>query len=558
MTSLIEATFVKTKEGSVVLLIEFYVYLLTILSTLKSMKHLKFLFLFISLVSLVSCSKSDVEDGVIADSNQVIFSGIIGEVQTRVSGTNWDKDDAIGVYALIAGKTAVFDEKINVKYATIGDGKFNPVVSGQAIRFPIEGNLDFVAYYPYDDKLTGLEYTIAAGSDPLFSNNAKHQNNKNPKVDLGFKHMLSRVVLNIEAGDYLASLEGLKASVNNVSVDGRFNLLTGDVVLGKEKTVNADITFGERAEGIVAATCSILVMPFQDIQDIEVEFSLGEDRYKWTASSSLELASSLEYEYNVVLNARPEPFVAEVGTAKIYDWDKGHKSTEKDILNPENKETSLEFFTDVTRIEFDSSSQLSRIIKLTAPESQAWTITKNADWLTLHPETGGTGGKDITLSVTKNTATTQRTAIVTIIPTDNKSLEPIIINVTQRGNSSSEKNDGTKQRPYTVAEAVANQREKGNKAYVWVKAFIVGTESSGLSLRGAVETNLLIADDKDESNVDNAMPAELPDNKVRNRLNLKYNRDMYKAEVLLYGTLEEYFRGPGLKGIKEFEVIKTN
>lgn len=521
------------------------------------MKHLKFLFLFISLVSLVSCSKSDVEDGVITDSNQVTFSGVIGEIQTRVSGTNWDKDDAIGVYALITDETAVFEEKSNVKYATIGDGKFTPVVSSQAIRFPVEGNLDFVAYYPYDDKLTGLEYTIAAGSDPLFSNNAKHQNNKSLMVDLGFKHMLSRVVLNIEVGDYLTSLEGLKASVNNVSIDGRFNLLTGDVVLGKEKTVNADITFGERTEGIVSATFSILVMPFQDIQDVEVEFTLGEDRYKWTASSSLELVSSLEYEYNVVLNAKPKPSVAEVGIAKIYDWGKGHKSTEKDVLDPE-EETSLEFSTNTTEIDFDASSQLLRAIKLTATESQAWTITKNADWLTLHPEAGGTGAKEITVSATKNSATTQRTAIVAIIPTDNKSLEPVIINVTQRGSSSSVKNDGTKERPYTVAEAVANRGEKDNKDYVWVKAYIVGTETSGLSLEGAVETNLLIADDKNESNVDNAMPVELLNNRVRANLNLKKNPGMYKAQVLLHGTLDYYFKGTGLKNTKDFKVVRIN
>lgn len=521
------------------------------------MKHLNFLFLFIGLVSFVSCSESDVEAEVVADSNQAIFSGVIQKPQTRVTDTSWDKNDAIGVYAFIAGETVVFEKKTNVEYTTIGDGKFNPKVSAQAIRFSIDGDLDFVAYHPYDDKLTGLEYTITAGSDPLFSNNAKHQNNKNPKVDLGFKHMLSRLVLNIEVGDYLNSLEGLKASVNNVSVDGKFNLLTGGVALGNEKTVDTDITFGKSEENIVSATLTILVMPFQDIQDVEVEFSLGDDKYKWTASSSLKLASSLEYEYDVVLNAKPEPFVAEVGTAKIYEWGKGYKSTERDILDPEKGASPVEFVSDVTKVEFNATAKLSRIVKLTADDAQAWTITKNADWLTLNPQAGGTGSKDITVSATKNTATTQRTAIVAIIPTDNKDLEPIIITVLQKGKPA-EKNDGTKERPYTVAEAVANQGAEDNKDYVWVKAFIVGTEKSGLSLNGAVDTNLLIADNKDELDVDNAMPTELLKGDVRSKLNLKYNRGMYKAEVLLYGILDKYFRGPGLKGVKEFEVISTN
>ena len=123
------------------------------------MKHLNFLFLFIGLVFFVSCSESDVEAEVVADSNQAIFSGVIQKPQTRVTDTSWDKNDAIGVYAFIAGETVVFEKKTNVEYTTIGDGKFNPKVSAQAIRFSIEEDLDFVAYHPYDDKLVGLEYT---------------------------------------------------------------------------------------------------------------------------------------------------------------------------------------------------------------------------------------------------------------------------------------------------------------------------------------------------------------------------------------------------------------
>ena len=165
------------------------------------MKHLKFLFLLVGVAFCASCSKSDVEGEVIADTNQAVFSGVIQKPQTpqtHVSGTNWDKDDAIGVYALMANETVVFDKKSNVEYTTIGDGKFTPMSNEQAIRFPVEGGLDFVAYHPYDAELTSLEYTITEGTDPLFSNNAKSRNNKNPKVDLGFKHMLSKVVLHIE------------------------------------------------------------------------------------------------------------------------------------------------------------------------------------------------------------------------------------------------------------------------------------------------------------------------------------------------------------------------
>lgn len=522
------------------------------------MKHVKFLILIFGLFLFISCQESVIDDETLIDKNQAVFSGIIGELETRVSGTNWDNADAIGISALLANHNEVFADNLNVEYVTSGNGNFTAVTRPKAIKFPLESNLDFVAYYPYSNDMTSLEYTVEAGSDPLFSNNAKSQNNENPNVSLDFKHILSKVVVNIEVGDFLSSLEGLKATVNNVYLDGQFNLVTNEVILGKSKSVDVDISFDKSVEGFLSATLTFLIMPDQNIKDLEVVFLLGENRYNWSASSSMITASSLEYVYNVKLNAKPEPLAVEIGSAKISEWGKGYHSTSFDVLDPENEVETVEFTTDVTKIQFDPNYQLSREIQLTTATTQSWTVTKNANWFNVNPGVGGTGSKNITITATKNSELSEREAKVAIIPKDNEDLSPIIITVIQSGEKVSGKNDGTKERPYSVADVVLNQGDKGNKDYVWVKAYIVGTVSSGLSLEGAVETNLLIADDINESDIINAVAAQLPDNKVRNNLNLKYNPDMFKAQVLLYGTLEDYFKAPGLKNIKEYEVISTN
>ena len=522
------------------------------------MKHLKYLLLFIGFAIFASCSKSDVDNEVVADSKEANFSAAIGEFNTRVTNDSWDKGDAIGVFALIpqSDPTAVYEEKYNVQYVTIGGDKFSSADAAGKINFPNEGRLDFAAYYPWQEKITNFEYNIVAGTDPLYSNNAKSKSKDTPNVDLEFHHMLSKLVLNIELGYNSTSLVGLTASLNNVVVDGKINLASSVVTLGNTKQKIATIV--DIAEDNQSATVTSLLMPTQDLENVEVLLSLGGNSYNWSPKTTMKLASNKEYIYNLKLNVEAQPYVVEIGTVTIKGWDEGYRADGFEVLDPEKEKTPLEFASDVTKIEFDASTQLSRIVKLTAAESQAWTITKNAEWLTLNPKAGGTGSMDITVSATKNTATTQRTAIVAIIPTDNNNLEPIIINVIQKGKSASESNNGTKERPYTVAEAVANKGEKGNKDFVWVEAYIVGTEKSGLSLKGAVDTNLLIADNKEESDVENAMPAELPDNKVRTNLNLKNNPEMYKAKVLLYGTLEDYFKGPGMKGVKEYELISTN
>ena len=121
-------------------------------------------------------------------------------------------------------------------------------------------------------------------------------------------------------------------------------------------------------------------------------------------------------------------------------------------------------------------------------------------------------------------------------------------------------NDGTKENPYTVAEAIAKQ---GSGTGVWVKAFIVGTSNSGgdfvpiFSAENASGTNVIIADSKNETNVSKLVAVQLAwDGDARGALNLVSNPGMYKAEVLLKGDLVKYFGVAGLKEVKEYEVVK--
>lgn len=520
------------------------------------MTHLKYLLLFVGLAILASCDKSDAEGEISAINNKATFSGTIGEYKTRATEDAWDEGDAIGIFALISGSnpTAVYESKFNCQYVTTGNGKFIPVDVSGIINFPKDGKLDFVAYYPWQKEISDLEYTIVAGTDPLYSENAKSKNNDNSNIDLVFNHMLSKIVLEIEVGENLTSLEGLSASVNNVIVDGRLNLASGTVTLGEAKhevVPNVNIENENKL-----ATINTLVMPTQDLKNVEVVFSLGENSYSWSPKTTMVLASNKKYTYKLKLNIETEPYVVEVGTAIINGWEEGHTDTDFEILEPDKTPNPLEFSSDVTELKFKSDGQQSKIIKLTAEKSQAWTITKTVDWITLNPEADGIGDKDISVTATENSESTERKATITITPIGNESITPIIITISQSGKSLQEGGDGTFDRPFTVAEAFAEVWD--SKKHVWVRAFIVGTDKSGLSLKGAVETNLLIADNKEESNVSNAMAAELPVGLVRNYLNLKKNPEMYKAEVLLYGTLEYYFSGSGLKNVKDYKVISTN
>lgn len=111
---------------------------------------------------------------------------------------------------------------------------------------------------------------------------------------------------------------------------------------------------------------------------------------------------------------------------------------------------------------------------------------------------------------------------------------------------------GTKDDPYDIAAAKSKQ---DGKAY-WVKAYIVGDVNGQVLAEGAEfvkpfssNTNILIAATAGETNLDNCMPVQLLAGEVRNALNLKENENNLGKEILLYGTLEAYFRVAGVKNV---------
>ena len=311
------------------------------------MNHLKYLFLFIGLAIFASCSDSDV--GVlIDDANQANFSATIGELQTRVTDNSWDAGDAIGIYALKAGsplsEAAIFDGKSNVKYTTTGNGTFNPVAS--PINFPETGNLDFVSYYPYKTIITDYKYTIDLSSqsnlaaiDLLYSNNAKGESKDINNVDLDFNHVLSKLMFKVELGSDLTSLEGLMVSINDIIVDGELALVNGAVAIGtSKKAIAPNVNI---AEGNKLATTTAIVMPGQNLQDVEIVFTLGEKKFRWTPTSQ-ELASSMKYVYNLILtlDGSGMPSIVPV-KATISDWIDGYIGDEYIDLDPEQEETEL-------------------------------------------------------------------------------------------------------------------------------------------------------------------------------------------------------------------------
>lgn len=114
--------------------------------------------------------------------------------------------------------------------------------------------------------------------------------------------------------------------------------------------------------------------------------------------------------------------------------------------------------------------------------------------------------------------------------------------------------------PYSVAAAIKAQGS-GKTGNVWVKGYIVGYIPTGgetsTTINNTVfaaptddmKSNIVLAPSADEQIATNCMAIQLPVGVVRDALNLKDNPTMLGASVMLYGSLEKYFGGAGLKSV---------
>lgn len=118
---------------------------------------------------------------------------------------------------------------------------------------------------------------------------------------------------------------------------------------------------------------------------------------------------------------------------------------------------------------------------------------------------------------------------------------------TRGGETPIDDGSNSKTNPYTVQQALS---KSGN---AWVKGYIVGFVE-GLSIGYATfgipkeeQTEVLIADDANETDYTKCLPVQLPAGDIRKAVDLFANPSNYKKEATLYGSIEKYFGTQGLK-----------
>lgn len=118
--------------------------------------------------------------------------------------------------------------------------------------------------------------------------------------------------------------------------------------------------------------------------------------------------------------------------------------------------------------------------------------------------------------------------------------------------------DGTRENPYTANDVILLGIQDSDGQKYWVKNYIVGVVNSNyeyvFTSDTDVATNLTMSSNVEASNESECIPVQLPYGDVRAGLNLADNPGNLGQEVLLYGTLEVYFRKAGVKNVTYAEI----
>lgn len=310
-------------------------------------------FYFATIATLVACSTETYEFPDAESEMSKIPVDFTTEILTRVVNNEWEENDQIGIYMLNTGTTlsdeTVYDNSANSKYV-YGGGTFSPATELDRLYYPVSAPVDFIAYYPFDNV---TDYTISLNTrdqrsqselDLLYSNNLTGISATAEKQILTFKHMLSKLVFKVTAGDGYeqSDLAGLTLAVRNVQTDGMFSLVTGEV----------DIEDGAEYRNVSAVVASsdnsvvgeAIVLP-QTCAGTQVVISLasGDGYVMNLTTEGNKWLTGYKYTYNISLSKSQE--TESTLNGEITDWSEGTGTTTPFDIVPWKGEVNTEWYS---------------------------------------------------------------------------------------------------------------------------------------------------------------------------------------------------------------------
>ena len=254
------------------------------------------------------------------------------QVQTRTTtgGREWVMGDAVGIFMLSHGDTlagGIVVEADNIEYrATPGtpasQATFAPANASETIYYPGSGTVDFIAYYPYGGRGTApgqvtdthiYKVSVAgqdtaegqASIDVLYSHNVTDKTRSKTEVAaLQFEHALSKVVINVKAGDGLGStdLTVITASLTGFPTTADLSLANGTISNPDEIGDIVPLRWSAPSDSHYKATFEAILIP-QPVGGTSrtLLLTVNGEAYRWTLNESIAFRQGEVHTYEVTM-----------------------------------------------------------------------------------------------------------------------------------------------------------------------------------------------------------------------------------------------------------------
>ncbi len=252
--------------------------------------------------------------------------------RTTSGGNSWVLNDSVGIYMLKADGSPLAS---NVYYyiSNLSDGTLSP--KGTPIYYPVTGNVDFVAYYPagtvrtpnYTYSISVIDQQTEAQQNQLDVMWADRRNvAPGTAVSLSFRHVMSKITLNVMAGKNFESNDVVVLPAANVAFNGMpagASLRLQDGTL----TPGAKSAFSPRkvtppANSMIDASFTAILVPQEGSTKPTgrtATFTFDSNVYTWAIPDTTNFVAGKHYVYPVTINR--DSIIVDASEVTAADWE---------------------------------------------------------------------------------------------------------------------------------------------------------------------------------------------------------------------------------------------
>lgn len=257
------------------------------------------LILLLSVLLAISCSNED-DTFFKQEPAERIALQVSGNIASRATGNVWEQDDSIGIFMLRNSKQLALEN--------IAEGAFNncyvyrdgftPMTDNDTVWFPRdpETKVDFIAYYPYSE-IDNPILPVDRQTDVLYADRISGRDKSEPNVSFNFRHIMSRIEVELIAGKGTNSKD----------------LRNATVTLDKQpESGYCDLSDGSVTAEEVLATISLngatIIFPSEGMEGRTLTFTLPElgKVLTWEIPSNKEFKAGESTTFHVTVKKKGE------------------------------------------------------------------------------------------------------------------------------------------------------------------------------------------------------------------------------------------------------------